>query len=107
MRVRLLDLPELSPNAFQPDNGCNWLHVPAPCHLDIANGVIRVDDDYELVGWCRNMHPHLMHGREGQIGIMLFNDEIENLWQHYPLFNTDDFEAARFDTKRRPLEAKP
>lgn len=105
MIVRLLELDQLSPNKFPPDKSCAWLHMATPCYLDLASGMIHVDDDFELVGWCRNMHSHVMYGREGQIGIMLFNDEADEVWQHYPLFDDADIEAAKFETKRNPFKS--
>lgn len=103
MLVKLKDLPEVSPNKFQPDNSVLSLHVGTPCYRDLATGRIHVEEDFTLIGWCRNMHPRFMTNREGQIGLLLFCEDVGECWQHYPLFDLDDYEAAIFSTKRQPL----
>ena len=106
MIVRFVDLPELSPMAFQPDKGVGYLRIPTPCWLDLASGLINVDDDFYLVGRCTKMHEHVSHGREGQVGIMLFCEEYGEVWEHYPLWDEDEREAANFSTKRGLLESE-
>lgn len=104
MIVRFRDLPELSPAHFRLVNSVYSCHIPGPAHLDLASGLIKVDDDFWLVGWCGKIDPHLMYGREGQIGLMFFSKDDGEVWEHYPLFDDDDRAAAKFDTKRGLLE---
>ena len=97
MRVRLIDLEEVSPNKFQPDEHVLSVHCGTPAYRDSANDTIKVDDEFYLVGWCRNMHARNMFGREGQIGLLLFSDEFGTVWQHYPIY--DDYDSHNFEVK--------
>lgn len=45
-----------------------------------------------------------MFGREGQIGILFWHPDEEYVWQHYPLYDEEDYEGAVFETKNKPLE---
>jgi len=92
--VRLRDVPKLPKRSFRYDNGCQYLMTPTPCHLDTATGRLKVDPNYHLVGWCERPPPELMHGRQGQILLMFFNSEEGEIWQHYPLFDKDERDAA-------------
>lgn len=103
--TRLRDIPELSPSEFSFENSVLHCGVPTPCYRDTASGKIVIEGGFRLVGWCRNMPEHLMHGREGQIGLMLFSEEDGQVWEHYPLFDDDSRDAAVFIPKpRRPRE---
>ena len=103
MLIRLRDVPQLPRRRFRYDNGCQYLRVATPCHLDTATGYMLVDRYYHLTGWCDSPPKELMHNREGQIALMFFSAEDGDVWQHYPLFDKDDRDAAILDCKEVPM----
>jgi hypothetical protein len=84
-RIKLQDLPELPPHAFQHDNSVAHLHIPSPLRLrlDRKDFTLAADHGFTPVGWIRVL-PAPLH-RPGCIGIMLFHRDGGEVWQHYPL----------------------
>jgi hypothetical protein len=103
MLVRLRDIPQLPKRSFSWRNSCRTAGVPAPCHLDLSSGRLKVDAEFQITGWCDNPDEQLMHGREGQIVLMFFHPEYGEIWEHYPLFDEDEREAAIFECTLPPL----
>jgi len=97
MLVRLRDVPQLPKRKFHYRNSCAYLMSMTPCNLDTATGRLFVDRDFQLIGWCANPPSEIMRGRDGQIVMMFANDDDGEMWQHYPLFDQDERDAAIID----------
>ena len=95
-RFRLKDLPKLSPTKFTPNNSCGVMRVVPPAHWDVASGNIVVEKECALVGWTDCADDALMIGREDQILLMLWSPRWGEIWEHYPLCDEEEREAAVF-----------
>ena len=93
---RFRDLAKLPRHRFRYDNQVRAMRLATPVYKDIASDTITVERPWEVLGWCDRLDGHLMHGREGQIALMMWHPEEGEAWEHYPLFDEDDRDAAKF-----------
>jgi hypothetical protein len=72
------------------------MRLDTPVYKDVASNTITIGKPWKLLGWCDNLDGSLMHGREGQIALLIWHPVEGEAWQHYPLFDEDDRQAAKF-----------
>lgn len=107
MQILLKDIPQLSKRRFTHENHCTQHGYPGPCHFDTATGRLRVEYGWHITGWCASPPDELCPGfRKGQITMMFFHAENGEMWQHYPLYDEDERDAAVLDCPE-PLIPKP
>ena len=94
--LRFRDLPRLPGHSFRYDNHVRTMGVATPAYLDGATDTITVTKPWTVIGWSDRVDERLMVGRDGQIGLMMFHPEEGEAWEHYPLFDEDDRDAAIF-----------
>jgi hypothetical protein len=105
VKVKLIDIPKLSPNAFTHRNSFSSCLTPTCLRLDFETGLVHVGPEWQITGWSAKLPQHLMFGREGQIAVMLFCKEDGELWQHYPAYEETRDELV-FETKHPLLVSK-
>jgi hypothetical protein len=94
--LRFRDLERLHGSRFRYDNQIRSMRLSTPAYRDTASGTITVEKPWQLIGWCDQVDGNLMHGREGQIALMMWHPEEGEAWEHYPLYDQDDRDAAIF-----------
>lgn len=95
-RARFADLPQCAPHRFRYDNSVRYLRLAPLVRLETSSGEIVVDPPVRLVGWSDRLDAALMRDRDGQIALLFWHPEHEEVWEHYPLFVSDDRDAAVF-----------
>lgn len=104
--IKLRDLPKLSPSQFRYDNSIGYLRIPPPAIWDTANGVIRLDSKFALVGWSDYLPEELLRKNyfdANQIGLMVFSERYGEVWEHYPWYEEEDLDEFRFECSRQPV----
>ena len=94
--LRFRDLEKLPSWQFRYDNMVRAMRIATPCYWDVANRQIVVEQPWVITGWSDKVDGALMHGREGQIGLMMWHPEEGEAWEHYPLFDKEDRDEAVF-----------
>ena len=94
--IQFRDLEKVASHRFRGNNSVNALRIGTPVWLDFANGWIKVDPEFRLLGWSDKLEPGLMINRKGQIGLLLWHPDYGECWEHYPLCDEGDMDAAVF-----------
>lgn len=98
--VRLYDVPKLPYYRFTGENSVRYNRIASPVYLDLPTGYIVIDKGFKLIGWCDSISEYFMYDREGQIVIMIYDEEYgEEIWEHFPLIDADEREDAKFYLK--------
>ena len=96
MQLQFEDLDKLARHRFRRDNHFTAEGIDQhPAWL--KNGGYRVEPDYCLVGYCRDLPQELVRN-EGHCGLLLWHPDDGNVWQHLTLSHDRQFETVAFET---------
>lgn len=104
MRVRLLDLPIIPAIRFRYDNSVCWHRIPPPAFWDTANGIIRLEPEFSLVGYCLRLPDAVLRASQvadEQLGLMMFSQRYGEIWEHYPWYDDDCLRSMVFEGETR------
>jgi hypothetical protein len=87
------ELFRLPSHKFRYDNMVRYLKISIQCRYRDENTIV-VSKPWEIIGWSDKIEPNLMIGREGQVGIMYWNPEEGEAWEHWPIFEEDRNEVV-------------
>ena len=82
--TRLVDYPRVSGSVILASDSARMKHV----HPDYrySDFKLQVVEPWLVLGWCEKMPDVFMKDRAGQIGLLFWHPEWEQVWIHFPAF---------------------
>lgn len=82
--MRLVDYPRIPGSVILASDSARMKHVQP--EYNYSNLRLRVSEPWLLIGWCGKMPDVFMKNRDGQIGLLFWHPEWEQVWVHFPGF---------------------